>query len=73
VRSPASLKVLPLNATSTGVTFDAGRFAALTRNLLLSKVFESMPSAAGKAMLNFKEVTSGATTQQLALEVCNLS
>lgn len=42
VLSPAIFKILPLNGTLTKPIVDAGRAAALTKNLILSKVFVSV-------------------------------
>ena len=48
VRSPANFRVLPLKATSNGVTVDPGSAAVLTKNLDLSRTLLLTVATFGK-------------------------
>ena len=56
VRSPAIFKFLPLKGTSIGAMFDAGNWADLTKNLLLSAI-SSFDELVGIASVSYTHLT----------------
>jgi hypothetical protein len=68
VRSPANFRVLPLNATSIGVTVEAGSAADLTKNLDLSRTLVSAAATSGKERTTSKRLLLAPPPDSLLLK-----
>ena len=68
VRSPANFRVLPLKATSNGVTVDPGSAAVLTKNLDLSRTLVSAGAASGKERTTSKRLLLAPPPDSLLLK-----